>query len=110
MSWKRRPVRGSGNQLLDDVPVHVSEPAVYAVVPEGQLLVVDAEQMQNGRVQIVTVRRLTHDLVGPGVAFAAADTAPDAAAGQPAGESERVVVAALAPLAARHAAEFRRPD
>jgi len=41
--------------LLDHVPVHIREAAVGAVVSEGQLLVIEAEEVQDGGVDIVTL-------------------------------------------------------
>ena len=49
-------------------------------------------------------------LVRPFVGRAVGDAALDAAAGEPGGEGERVVVAALGALAAGHAAELGGPD
>ena len=40
---------------MHDAAVDVGEAEVAARVAVGQLLVVDAEQMQNGRVQVVDV-------------------------------------------------------
>ena len=40
---------------MNDLAVHVRQAAVDAVVPEGQPRVVDAQQMQDRRVQIVAV-------------------------------------------------------
>ena len=47
--------RGSSlrKNLLDDVSVHVGEAAFDAVVPEGELLVIDAEEVEDGGVEVV---------------------------------------------------------
>src|SRR5436305_1413201 len=100
----------SGDDLADDVPVDIGQPPVDAVVAEGEPGVVDAEQVQDGGVQVVAVGRVLDGLVRPLVAGAVGDAAADAAAGEPGGEGERVVVAPLAPLAARHPAELGGPD
>ena len=97
-------------QLRDHLPMHVGQPPVDAVVAEGQPRVVDAQQVQHRGVHVVAVGRLVRRLVRPLVARAVAHAALDAAAGQPGGEGERIVVAALAALAARHPAELRRPE
>ena len=60
-----------------------------------KLVVIDAQQVQDRGVQVVAVGRVSGRLVRPFVAFAVGDPALDAAAGQPAGEGEGVVVAAL---------------
>src|SRR4051812_49371277 len=96
-SW--RPWRrASAHDAPDDLAVDVGEPEVAAAVAVGELLVVDAHQMQDRRVQVVHV-----DLVGDGgdaeLVGGAVDVAPlDAAAGEPHGEARAVVVAALRAL------------
>ena len=67
--------------------MHVGQPAVDAVVAEGQLLVVDAEQVQHRGVHVVAVGRVLGGLVRPLVARAVGDAALDAAAGEPDGEA-----------------------
>ena len=44
--------RTSGKNVRNDMPMHVGQPAVDAIVVKHQLLVVDAEQVQNRRVEI----------------------------------------------------------
>src|SRR5947209_6964089 len=56
--------------------------------------------------EVLPVRRL----VTPLVALAVGRAALDAAARDPVGEAKRVVIASLAALGARHAAELRRPQ
>ena len=54
--WLLRASNGqSGENGVNDVAVHVGQPAVDAVVAEGQLLVVDAQQVQDRGVQVVAV-------------------------------------------------------
>ena len=100
----------SRQDLLDHMPVHVGQPPVDAVVAERQAGVIDAQQVKDGGVQVVAVRDVFDGLVRPFVARAVGHAPLDAAAGQPGGEGERVVVAALGALAARHAAELGGPD
>ena len=91
----------------DHVPVHVREAAVGAVVSEGQLLVIEAEEVQDGGVDIVTLGEAlaVGRFEAPFVALSVGEAAFDAAAGEPVGEDEGVMVAALAALGAGHAAE-----
>ena len=49
----RRQVWCSGQDLLDHLAVHVGQAALDAVVVVGQLLVVEAEQVQDGGVEVV---------------------------------------------------------
>jgi hypothetical protein len=43
----------STQNRLDDVPVHIGQPALDAVVVVAQPLVIESEEMQDGRVQVV---------------------------------------------------------
>src|SRR5690606_37354629 len=100
------------DDLADHLAVDVGEAAVDAVAAVDEALVVDAELVQNCRVDVVTVGRpvAVEGLVRPLVAFAVGDAAADAAAGEPVREDERVVVAAERTLVAGHAAELGRPE
>jgi hypothetical protein len=91
-----------GEDLLDHVAVDVREAAVGAVVPEDEFLVVEPEEVQDGGVDVVTLGELfaVGGLVAPFVALPVGDAALDAAAGEPVGEDEGVMVAALAALGA----------
>ena len=96
----------SRQDLLDHLPVHVGQAEVAAGVAVRQLLVVEAQQVQDRRVQIVDVDLVLDggeaELVGRAVDVPALD----AAAGQPHREAVVVVVAAvdLAGVRARRAA------
>src|SRR5438552_84200 len=46
---------GLREQLLDDVAVHVGETKITAGMAEGQLRVVEAEKLEQRRVQVVDV-------------------------------------------------------
>src|SRR5262249_56390050 len=80
-------------QLPDPVPMPVGQPPVTAVVPKRQLLVVDPQQVQDGRVQVVAVRRLRRP-PRPLVALPECGPALDARPGQPGDRRAAVVVAA----------------
>jgi hypothetical protein len=103
-------LRLSSENSIDDVAVDVGEAAVDAVVPKCQLLVIDPEEMENGRVHVIAIGRVFHCLVGPFIALAVGDAALHAAARKPRRERERIVIAAFASLAAGHAAELGRPE
>ena len=89
--------------------MHVGQSSIDAIMAVNQLEVVDAQEMQNGCMDVVTIGRLER-FVGPFVARTVSDAALDATAGEPVRERERIVVAALAALAAGHPAEFGRPQ
>src|SRR6266496_6361986 len=51
---------GSGDEFADHMPMNVGEAEIAAGVAEGQLFVVEAEQPQHRRVQIVHVHFVFH--------------------------------------------------
>ena len=69
------PRPASGNQFFDHVAVHVGQAEVAAGVAVGELLVVEAEQVQDRGVQVVDVDAvfdgLEAELVGGAVDVAA---------------------------------------
>ena len=71
---------------------------------------VEAQQVQDGGVQIVDVDLVLDGRVAEVVGRAVRLAALDAAAGHPGGEPARAVVAPLAVLAGRRAAELAGPD
>ena len=102
---------GSGEHLLDDVAFDVGEAALDAVVLEGEALVVEAEEVEDGGVEIVEGVDVLHGFLAEVIALACADAGLHACAGHPAGEAVGIVVAAFgAFLEEGHAAEFGAPD
>src|SRR5438093_1223098 len=95
-----------GEEFVDNVTVDVGQPAVNAVMAEGEFFMVDAELMENGGVQVVTVGRIGGRFVRPFIALAVGDAAFEAGTSDPTGEGEWIVVASFAALAAGHASEF----
>src|SRR5262249_41249218 len=88
----------SGHDVLYDVALDVGEAEVAPGVAEGQLLVVEAEQVQDGGVPVVDVYLALDGLVAVLVGGAVAVAALDAAAGHPEGEAAVVVVAPVGAL------------
>lgn len=80
--------------------MHIRQAAVDAVVAEGQLLVIDAKQAEDGRVDVVAISWILDGFVAPFVGRAEADSSLDAAARKPVSEPERIVIASFASLAA----------
>src|SRR5258706_9529248 len=83
----------SSQYSFDDFARYIRESKIAACMPEGQLLVIEAEQMQNGGVEIVHVNRIFHDGMGVIVGLAINNTAFDSTPGKPGGESGVVVAA-----------------
>ena len=71
---------------------------------------VDAQQMQDGRVQIMDRADAFHRMVPVLVRGSVDGAGLDSAAGQPEAEAERIVVPAVRALDERSAAEFARKD
>ena len=93
------------------MPFEASEALLEAVVIEGELLVVNAEQVQRGGVEFVAVGDVFDGFEAKFVGAAVASAALDAAAGHPGGESTSIVVAAFAcALRGGLAAEFGGAD
>src|SRR5262245_48152898 len=98
------------HDLPHDLPMHIGQPEVAAAVAEGELLVVEADEVEDGGVEVVDVDAVFDGLVAEFVGGAVDVAALDAAAGEPHGEAEAVVVATLVALGSGGAAEFTAPD
>jgi len=92
--------------------MHIGQPAVDAVVADGQAFVVDAQEVHDGGVDVIDLRRVQAVLrfVAPLVGLADGGAAFDAAACEPVGEDIRIVIAADAALRRRHAAKLSGPE
>src|SRR5262245_34777308 len=84
----------SGQNFFNHMPMHIRQSSINAIVTESEAGVIDTEQVKHGGVQVVAVGWMFYGAVGPFVAFAGGDAAADDAAGQPAREGVRVVIAA----------------
>ena len=96
--------------IVDDFTMDIGEAAVGAVIAEGQFFVIDAEQMENGGVQIVTIRFVFDCAPGPFVTLTISNSRLESRAGHPGNEGAAVMIAANAALAKGHAAKFGRPN
>ena len=100
----------------DHLAVYVRQTEVAAGVAVGQPLVVEAQQVQNRRVQVVDAGRLVDGLEAEVIGGAVNRAAAHAAAGHPHAEAVRVVVAAelrfavAAEFDRRRATELAAPD
>src|SRR4051812_40069163 len=85
----------SGNHIVNHMGVlHAREFVIQAAVEVGELCVIQAEQMQNRRMQVANVVAMLDRFVPQLVGSAARGASLDAAAGQPIKEAFRIVVAA----------------
>ena len=91
--------------------MNICQPPVGAACPYRQACVVDSQQVQDGRVNVVHqcwsafVRRAETESIG----WAVRDATLDTATGQPRCEAVGVMIAAFASLTAGHATKFRGP-
>src|SRR5215207_8454392 len=92
-----------------DGAVDVGEAVVAAAVAIDEALVVETEQVEDGRVEVVVVDGVFDDADAVLVGGAVADAALDAAAGHPHGEPRGVRVAAIVSAGVRGAAERAAP-
>ena len=107
IEWRQAP---QGDDALDDLSLHVGQPHFAAGVPVGQLLVVEAKQVQNRGMPVVYVYRVFDGLVSVVVSLAIREARLDTAAGHPDRVAFVVMVAAVAVLGVRSAAELAAPD
>src|SRR5215475_933027 len=99
------------DQFVHEFPVDIGEPEVAALEAIGQLLVVEAEEMEQGGVEVVHMDTVPGGVESEFIRFAEGDPRADAAAGQPNGEAIWVVIASIvAPLHHRGAAKLSAPD
>src|SRR5207245_1665596 len=86
-----------------------AEPALAAFKQISQLLMVNAQQAQDGRVQVMSVDLVFHSAETEFIRRADGFAADDATAGHPGGKSVGIVVTAIAALHHRSASEFANP-
>src|ERR1051325_4404380 len=93
------------------MPLHVRQATLHAIVLEGELLVIEAEEVEDGGVEVVERVNVLHGLLGEWIGFSVADAGFHAGAGEPAGEAVGIMIAALrALLEEGHATELGAPD
>src|SRR5215468_10927327 len=102
--------RSALQNVFNDVAAGLGQAFVAAVVQECQVNVVEAEQVQDGGVQVVDVDGVFRGVQAEFVGRADDLATLDAAAGQQGGEAVGVVVAAVGALGHRRAAELAAPD
>src|SRR5579883_3410462 len=101
--------------ILHHISVYVREAEVPVLTLVGQLLVVDAETMKDGRVQVVNFNRIGRDVVAIVIRFAEGEAWLNSSARKPHREAARVMVAAIIlgcqlALTVNRAAKLAAPD
>jgi len=84
---------GSRQNILHHLPVHIRQPEPTPLEFESEALVVDAHQVQHGRLEIVHMDRVAFDVVTEIVGFAVGESFLHASAGHPDRKTPGVVVA-----------------
>ena len=98
-------------EVFDDVAVDVGEAEVAAGVGVGEFFVIEAEEVEDGGVEVVDGGDIDGGAAAEFVGLAIADAAFDTGAHHPGGEGVGVVIASAgAFLMGGHAAEFGAPD
>ena len=82
-----------GDEILYHVAMDVGQSIVTPLEMIGQLLVIQAQQMQNGSLQIVNMHRVLDDGKTEFVGLAVGESPLDPTPGHPYGETVGVVVA-----------------
>ena len=90
--------------------MHIGEPEITALGPEGQPFMIDAEAMENRGVEVVDVNAVVHEVVGEVVGLTENEPALHTTAGHPQRETARVMIAPEALLAQFALAITRAPE
>ena len=88
----------SGKQFRNDTSAEIGEAVVASVVTESELFVINAEQVEHRRMQIIHVDPVFDGLVAELIGRAVMHAALHAAAGHPESEAVRIVIASDAAL------------
>lgn len=113
---QRSEIRNSRQQFPDNTGLlAVNKRGVEAVAFIDELIVIEAEEVEQGGVPVVVMDDVADGFVAPFVGFAVDVTGFEAAAGHPVGESVSVVIAppfvrTAVILEHRQPADFRRPS
>src|SRR5262245_24697770 len=110
MRFERVWRRGLRQDLFDHSPMDIGKAVVATAVAVGQLLVVQAKQVEHGGVEVVVVNWVIHCLCAGFIGGADALAALDARACHPHAEAARIVAATVGSLGLRSTAEFTAPN
>ena len=100
----------SGDDFLDHPASHIGKAEISPGVAVGQPLVVDAEQVQDRRVQIVDMYFVDHRVIAVVIGFTIGQATTDPAARHPDREPMGIVIASVAILGSGSPAELSAPD
>jgi hypothetical protein len=90
----------SGDDVVDYIPRYIRQTVIAAAVTIGKLGMVDAQQIENGRVNVMHMHRFIDRFPAEIIRCAVSEALLDASAGKPHGEAMRVVIAPVVGLSA----------
>ena len=99
-----------GQDARDQFAMHIGQTHVPAAESIDDFLVIEAEEVKHRRVKIVHKYFIFDGMVAVIVGRTMNVAALDAAAGQPNGKAERIVIAAVAALGHRRATKLAGPQ
>ena len=103
-------LRVSCDQGIDDMTIDVGQSEVSASVAKGQFFVVEAEQMQNGRVHVVHMDAIVLSVIPKFVRRPVRESRLETRTGQPPSEAVRIVISSVLLLGRRRATKFAAPN
>lgn len=80
------------DDVLDHVPMYVSQTVIAALIAEAEFFVIEAQQLHNSSLQVVDMNFVFHDAKSEFIGLAVVVAALDSAAGHPHCETVRIVV------------------
>jgi hypothetical protein len=96
--------------LLDYLAADISKSFIASVMPIGEALVIEAEQVQDGGVNVVNVGEAFRGAEADRIGGADDLASLDPAAGEPHREAVRIVISARGSFGHRRSAELTAPD
>src|SRR5207244_2777245 len=106
----KKSTRDSAQDLVNHLAKNICQAKVAAGVAVGELLVVQAEQVQDGGVQIVHVNLIFDGVIAVVIRSAILHTGLNPAAGHPHGEAMGVMIAPVVTLGNGGTAELAAPQ
>ena len=110
MEGPARVGRELGDDIFDNLTVHIGEAVVSSTVAVGQAFVIKAHQVQNGGMEVVNGRCVFNSLVAECVGSTVREWRFDTGTHHPSRESGWVVISATGTFLERwHASELGHP-
>ena len=100
----------SGQDLVNDPTGNIGQTVFSSVVEERQGLVIQAQQMQDGGVDVVDMNAILYGPQSNGIRGAVSHASTHTSAGEPQCVAPRIVVAAGSLFAHRHPSKFTTPN